>query len=72
MPPAHPGKPEEAEKDQAATATETLRSIQAELARLAEQLQGPGFAHSDGRFPTYVILTTRKGLRQKYGRHALI
>ena len=47
---------------------ETLRSVQAELENVSEYLQQPFLAQSDGRFPTYVILTTRKGLREKYGR----
>jgi len=47
---------------------ETLRSVQAELENMGERLQKPNLARSDGRFPTYVILSTRKGLREKYGR----
>ncbi len=47
---------------------ETLRSVQAELKRVGDRLQKPGLARSDGRFPTYVILTTKRGLQQKYGR----
>ena len=47
---------------------ETLRSVHAELERIGERLQKPALARSDGRFPTYVILTTKHGLQQKYGR----
>ena len=47
---------------------ETLRSVRAELEKVGERLQKPGLARSDGRFPMYVILTTKRGLQQKYGR----
>jgi len=47
---------------------ETLKSVQAELEKVGERLQKPSVTRTDGRFPTYVIFTTRRGLRNKFGR----
>jgi hypothetical protein len=47
--------------------TETLRSVQDELNKLASRLKQPNLAHSDGRFPIYVIFTTQSGLESQYG-----
>jgi hypothetical protein len=52
------------------TIPETLRSVQAELERVAENLHQPGLARTDGRFPVYVIMTTRHGLSSQYGAGA--
>jgi len=49
---------------------ETLRSVQAELERVAERLHKPELARSDGRYPVYVVMTTRQGLSKQYGAHA--
>ncbi len=46
---------------------ETLRSIQAELERLGQKINRPGLAHNDGRFPVYVVMTTRQGLLKRLG-----
>jgi hypothetical protein len=46
---------------------ETLRSVQAELERVAAKLRRPGIAGLDGRFPLYVIFSTRRGLEKKFG-----
>jgi len=46
---------------------ETLRSVQAELERVAERLHQPELARADGRFPVYVVMTTRHGLAAQYG-----
>ncbi len=46
---------------------ETLRPIQAELEKVAASLKKPYLAHSDGRFPVYVVLCTRLGLETQYG-----
>ncbi len=42
-------------------------SIQTELEKLAERLHRPLLGRVDGRFPVYVILTTRRGLVEQYG-----
>jgi hypothetical protein len=47
---------------------EELKSIQAQLERLSQRLKKPEMARNDGRFPVYVIFSTRKGLQNKYGR----
>jgi hypothetical protein len=47
---------------------ETLISVQEDLERVAEKLKQPALAHMDGRFPIYVIMTTRSGLTKKYGK----
>lgn len=49
---------------------ETLRSVQAELERVAERLHQPSLARCDGRFPVYVVMTTRHGLISHYGAQA--
>ena len=46
---------------------ETLRSVQAELEKVAGRLHQPDLARSDGRFPVYVVMTTRRGLETQYG-----
>jgi len=47
---------------------ETLRSVQAELEHVGERLQKPELARSDGRYPTYIVFSTRRALEQNYGR----
>lgn len=47
--------------------TETLRSVQTELERLSVRLNKPGLGSADGRFPVYVVMTTRRGLEKRYG-----
>ena len=46
---------------------ESLRSIQVELERVASKLNKKPLAQKDGRFPVYVIFTTRSGLENQYG-----
>ncbi len=46
---------------------ETLRSVQAELERVAQRLRKPHLAKADGRYPVYVIFSTRRGLEDAYG-----
>ena len=47
--------------------SEPVRAVQTELNRLAKQLDVPTITSRDGRFPVYVIFTTRKGLEKQYG-----
>lgn len=49
---------------------ESLRPIQDELERVAERLHQSGLANTDGRFPVYVVMTTRAGLEAHYGAKA--
>jgi hypothetical protein len=46
---------------------ETLRNIQEELGKVAEKIGRETVTRLDGRFPMYVIFSTRKGLENKYG-----
>ncbi len=46
---------------------ESLQDVRQELERIASRLRMPGVTRTDGRFPTYVVLTTRKGLENQYG-----
>jgi hypothetical protein len=41
--------------------------IEAEFERLAHRLKKPALSRTDGRFPVYVIFSTRKGLEKQYG-----
>lgn len=44
-----------------------LLDVEAEFERLARKLKKPGITRTDGRFPTYVIFSARKGLEKQYG-----
>ncbi len=48
--------------------TEILRSVQTELERVATRIKHTYLAHADGRFPIYVVLSTRQGLDRQYGK----
>ncbi|MFZ6030988.1 MAG: C25 family cysteine peptidase [Chloroflexota bacterium] len=64
------GKPQATQVFRPATRpriAKSLRPIQVELVKLAEQIHQPELAQVNGRFPTYVILTTRRGLETQYG-----
>lgn len=47
--------------------TETLKPIQDELERIARRLNQPGLTRTDGRFPVYVVFSSRRGLLKQYG-----
>ena len=42
--------------------SESTRVAQTELEKMAVELAVPHIAHEDGRFPIYVVFTTRAGL----------
>ncbi len=46
--------------------SESAKAVQAELEQMAGELKRPHIAHADGRFPVYVIFTTRAGLAGQY------
>jgi tetratricopeptide (TPR) repeat protein len=48
-------------------AEDTLRKVQIEFERLAKKLNQPALSRTDGRYPVYIILSTREGLVEKYG-----
>ena len=50
---------------------ESIRSVQEELERVARRLKRDYIVRADGRFPIYVILSTRSGLDKVYG-HARV
>ncbi len=53
--------------DQGKLGPESLQDVREELERIATRLRISGVTRSDGRFPTYVVLSTRKGLENQYG-----
>jgi hypothetical protein len=46
--------------------SEQAQTVKSELERLADKLKRPHLAREDGRFPVYVVLTTRGGLESHY------
>ncbi|MBN2258433.1 MAG: hypothetical protein JW704_11545 [Anaerolineaceae bacterium] len=44
-----------------------LDSVRDTFDRLAERMKTPAISRYDGRFPVYVLLTTRQGLEKQYG-----
>ena len=53
------------------TLSEPSRMVQNELERMADELKRPHLAREDGRFPTYVVFTTRGGLASQYDASAI-
>jgi len=49
------------------TEPEVLKSVEKQLERVARRIKKPQLAKVDGRFPVYVIFTTKQGLISKYG-----
>lgn len=47
---------------------EELRSVQEELEKVAGRIKKPQLAHTDGRFPAYIVFTSRSGLIGQYGK----
>lgn len=45
----------------------TVREVEEELKKVAESINQPVITNSDNRFPTYVILSMKKGLETQYG-----
>lgn len=52
------------------TLPESLCSINAELEKVAIKIKNRQLVNNDGRFPVYVIFTTRSGLEKQYGQEA--
>jgi hypothetical protein len=46
----------------------SLKSVEDAFGRLAKKLRQPEIAKSDGRFPMYIIFSSKTGLAEKYGR----
>ncbi|GAP14827.1 hypothetical protein LARV_02603 [Longilinea arvoryzae] len=47
-----------------------LNAIQSEFEKLAKKLKKPAIGQSDGRFPVYVVLSSRTGLIAQYGQQS--
>ncbi len=52
--------------------SEPARAVQAEFEKLARQLKTPVPDEMDGRFPVFVIFTTRTGLEKQYGSQGAV
>ena len=68
-PPYIPREPQKSNSESPVSTeeNETIKSVQKELEKVAHRVKRPDIANSDGRFPVYVLFTTRKGLENKYG-----
>jgi hypothetical protein len=47
--------------------SEPSQTVQTELEKMADDLKRPHLAREDGRFPVYVVFSTRGGLESHYG-----
>lgn len=45
----------------------SLEKVQKSLDKLGKKVKNPSLARADGRFPMYVVFSSRKGLETKYG-----
>lgn len=52
--------------DVAPASPDPLSAVQTELERMADELKRPHLVRDDGRFPTYLVFTTRAGLAAQY------
>lgn len=53
-------------ESETAPMSDSSRLVQTELEKMAAELSVPHIAHEDGRFPIYVVFTTRAGLGSQY------
>jgi len=54
------------------TSDDTTRSVEREFRKFADGIKQPSVLRQDGRFPVFVILTTRQGLIKQYGAQTSI
>lgn len=47
-----------------------LQEVETELEALAKRINRPAYAKADGRFPIYVVFSSRSGLKRLYGDQA--
>lgn len=47
--------------------SEIVRQVEKEFDRLAKKMKSPAFAKADGRYPIYVVFSTRSGLIKQFG-----
>jgi len=74
---ASPAGPQTAEEisiseDDARKSVEILDEIQTEFDRLAKSIKKPALSRADGRFPVYVLLSSKTALANKYGANTTI
>ncbi len=55
-------------KDPAVPRADALEQAQAGLEKIAKELKNPKLAQMDGRFPVYLVFSTRRGLVRQYGQ----
>jgi len=48
-----------------------LKEAEADFERLARKMKAPALSKADGRFPIYVIFSTKNGLRSQFGEESL-
>lgn len=49
-----------------------LKEAEADFEKLAKRMKSPALAKSDGRYPIYVVFTTKTGLRDQFGEASLL
>ncbi len=49
-----------------------LKETEEEFERIAKRVKNPAVAKADGRFPIYVVFSTRSGLRAQYGEQTAL
>lgn len=49
-----------------------LAKVEREFGKLAGNIKQPAIAHSDDRFPCYVVLTTKTGLERQFGQQTAL
>jgi hypothetical protein len=72
-PPVESDEPERfSETETREIVAEALLSVQNELDRVAKNLKQTQLSRLDGRFPVYVIFTSRRGLEAQYGPQSMV
>ncbi|MEL7626074.1 MAG: hypothetical protein AAGU15_04375 [Anaerolineaceae bacterium] len=62
-------KSKPAQDPQTAAALKVIEEIEADFATIANKVKKGELIHTDGRFPSYVVLTSRQNLVKKYGEN---
>lgn len=62
------GGPDGRDGEETKAAHEAFKEVERELEALAQRLKAPSVPKSDGRFPTYVVLSSLKNLQAVYGQ----
>jgi predicted negative regulator of RcsB-dependent stress response len=59
-------------EDESPKLSPSSKDVADELEKMADELRRPHIVHEDGRFPVYVIFTTRGGLNAQYGNPSAV